>query len=242
MNTATATKPAVKVRVAYDEDVRSLNPREDSSGSVMAGWHRRYTVGDEKLAGPDAIVNRVLGAGETERLQAIMDKEFKRWREHNGVGFGDLGSNLTADQKLSYRALRERERERATTALAAECVILPVYMLDHSNVALSTTPFGCPWDSGQVGYIWQTFESIRENYRWKVITTKRRAVVAANLKIEVEVYNDWQSGNCYWFETLDEDGEQVDSCGGFIGDDWASIKDHLPANLQDHTKWEFPWH
>lgn len=29
---------------------------------------------------------------------------------------------------------------------------VPVYMYDHSGISLSTAPFTCPWDSGQIGY------------------------------------------------------------------------------------------
>ena len=43
-------------------------------------------------------------------------------------------------------------------------VILPVYMYDHGNIALSNTPFSCPWDSGQVGFIYATKENIKKRY------------------------------------------------------------------------------
>ena len=32
-------------------------------------------------------------------------------------------------------------------------VILPLYLYDHSGITISTGPFSCPWDSGQVGWI-----------------------------------------------------------------------------------------
>ena len=30
---------------------------------------------------------------------------------------------------------------------------LPLYLYDHSGLTIATTPFSCPWDSGQVGWI-----------------------------------------------------------------------------------------
>ena len=30
---------------------------------------------------------------------------------------------------------------------------LPLYLYDHSGLTLATTPFSCPWDSGQVGWV-----------------------------------------------------------------------------------------
>ena len=35
-------------------------------------------------------------------------------------------------------------------------VILSLYLYDHSGITMSCSPFSCPWDSGQVGYIYLT--------------------------------------------------------------------------------------
>jgi len=35
-------------------------------------------------------------------------------------------------------------------------VFLPVYMYNHSGITISTHPFSCPWDSGQLGWIYCT--------------------------------------------------------------------------------------
>jgi hypothetical protein len=35
-----------------------------------------------------------------------------------------------------------------------EMIVVPLYLYDHSGITMSTSPFSCPWDSGQVGYIW----------------------------------------------------------------------------------------
>jgi hypothetical protein len=44
------------------------------------------------------------------------------------------------------KALAERE----------DVVWLPLYMYDHSGITISTAPFSCPWDSGQLGIIFIT--------------------------------------------------------------------------------------
>lgn len=36
----------------------------------------------------------------------------------------------------------------------------PLYLYDHSGITMRTTPFSCPWDSGQVGIIYMTYEEI----------------------------------------------------------------------------------
>ena len=41
-------------------------------------------------------------------------------------------------------------------------VILPLYLYDHSGITISTRPFSCPWDSGQVGWIYASKDTFRE--------------------------------------------------------------------------------
>lgn len=39
---------------------------------------------------------------------------------------------------------------------------LPLYLYDHSGITMNTTGFSCPWDSGQVGWIYATKEKLRQ--------------------------------------------------------------------------------
>ena len=98
-------------------------------------------------------------------------------------------------------------------------VILPVYMLDHSGQAFSTTSFNDRWDSGQVGFIYATRDSIKECFGVKRITQELKDRVSKQLESALEEYNVWQSGECYGYQIEDEDGEVVDSCYGYIGRD-----------------------
>jgi len=41
-------------------------------------------------------------------------------------------------------------------------VVLPLYLYDHGGITMNTTGFSCPWDSGQVGWIYCTKEKLRE--------------------------------------------------------------------------------
>jgi hypothetical protein len=96
-------------------------------------------------------------------------------------------------------------------------VILPVFMYDHSGLAVNTTGFSCPWDSGQVGFIFQTAEQIREQFLVKRVTAKVEERARQGLVAEVAEYNSYLAGECYGF-TVERDGEGVDSCWGILGD------------------------
>lgn len=47
------------------------------------------------------------------------------------------------------------------------CVILPLYLYDHSGITISTTSFSCQWDSGKVGFIYISKKKVRDEYSVK---------------------------------------------------------------------------
>ena len=107
-----------------------------------------------------------------------------------------------------------------------DVLYLPLYLYDHSGITMNTTGYHCPWDSGQVGYIYITYDKIRKemvlpkgkHYRpIKNITEKVKQYVYDRLRGEVKTYDDFITGNVYGF-SVEKDGEDVDSCWGFLGD------------------------
>jgi len=111
-------------------------------------------------------------------------------------------------------------------------IVLPLYLYDHSGITMRTTPFSCPWDSGQVGVIFVEKNKVREEYGWKVITAKRKEKILERLKGEVETYDQYLRGEVYGFRKL-VDGEEVDSCWGFYG------SDHRDSGLFENAGWKY---
>jgi len=108
-------------------------------------------------------------------------------------------------------------------------LFLPLYLYDHGGITISTGPFSCPWDSGQVGWAYISHADIRKEYGVKCVrhcyrdhNGKNRGkaidVAKALLKSEVEEYDDFLTGNVYGYVVKDKDGESLDSCWGFFGD------------------------
>ena len=94
------------------------------------------------------------------------------------------------------------------------CVILPLYLYDHSGLSIQVTPFNCKWDSGQVGFIFTTKERIREERGVRYVTKKQIAKATETLIYEVRDYNAYLSGECYGWSLI-EDGEIIDECYGY---------------------------
>jgi len=110
-------------------------------------------------------------------------------------------------------------------------IILPLYLYDHGGITIDTKPFGCPWDSGQVGYIVVDKEKVKKEYEAQKLTPKIKQKVLSILNAEVEEYNKYITGEVYGYRII-ENGEEVDSCWGFYGLDHCRQQALINANLQ----------
>lgn len=111
-------------------------------------------------------------------------------------------------------------------------VILPLYLYDHSGITMNTTGFSCPWDSGQVGWIYADADCIKKEYGKVTPETINKARTVMNG--EVETYDYYLTGQCYGFQLFEGDVE-TDSCWGFLGairDIQNSIKDYMPQGFE----------
>jgi len=168
----------------------------------MVCWHDRYNLGDEQPNDdPDDYMLYVIDSNEFEaRLEAF-------WEERYG------------DKPWDYKEQQEWVREQRLMIqeeFEKTYVSLPLYLYDHSGLSMSTSSFSCPWDSGQVGFIYAKKDDDEELLRMLLVN-------------EVEVYDQYLQGEVYGFVLLNEDGEEEDACWGFFGDDWREngMADHV---------------
>lgn len=85
-------------------------------------------------------------------------------------------------------------------------IYLPLYLYDHSGITISTSPFSCSWDSGQVGYIYGD---------------PKDGVTEDSLRSEVSEYDMYLTGDVWCIVIKDKDGDVVDSLSGVYGYDYA---------------------
>jgi hypothetical protein len=103
--------------------------------------------------------------------------------------------------------------------------ILPLYLYDHSGLTMSVFPFSCPWDSGQVGWIYADDKAIRAEYGVKRISKQLREKVDNILLAEVAIYDAYLTGEVYSWAVRNAEGEVIDSCHGYYGE--AGYKDAI---------------
>jgi hypothetical protein len=111
------------------------------------------------------------------------------------------------------------EMEKAIIKNEKPAVILPLYLYDHSGITISTSPFSCRWDSGQIGFVFISKDKVKKEYGVKRVTIKEIEKVTKVLLAELETYDLYLRGEVYGYTLINENGEIEDSCFGFIGSD-----------------------
>lgn len=212
-----AVKPPYTLILRDDSDVESPRESENCFGKMIC-FHRRYNLGDEHNFSDkdeflyslfvDTIGDDEKAEREYERLQGSFDPQ----DYHKRGGY--------------YKAIDDALLE----VIERKHVILPLFLFDHSGITMNTTGFACPWDSGQVGWIYASKADILKEYGGKNLTQDKREKAEKLLLGEVEYYDHYIRGDCYGFQLYNDD-EELDSCWGFIGD---------PSDLQDAIEGYLP--
>lgn len=147
---------------------------------------------------------------------------------HKRYTLGDMKASNT-DKYSSWQDWLKGE-------LGDDVIALPLYLYDHSGLSMSTGGFNCPFDSGQVGYIY-----CRKEYFKSVtgITENIEHHAKQFLNNEVIEYNNYLTGDVYGFIIEKKtpcaccnhvEYDVIDSCFGFTGD---TIKEDMSEYFDD---------
>lgn len=114
------------------------------------------------------------------------------WAWHKRYSLGTSSPNKPRHQDYgSWDELRQ-----AIIKAVKPVVILPVYMYDHGDLAFSTSPFACRWDSGQVGFIFATREDIKQ-LGIKRVTAQVRVALELALVAQIASLNELDTDDAY---------------------------------------------
>lgn len=257
-----AVKKPYLLKISLDE--YAPNPREtDDNLGNMVCWYRHCRLGDahsyedpgdflqelvEKNVS-DAELIKKARAGEIQGVKLEYVRAEKIWSvesydavSRKWVRWYEFDRPFSRCESQIAEAIRSEMSNQALLKLAGQkCCILPVYLFEHSGMHISTQdltkgPDG-RWDAGQVGWVYADKKAILAGYGKCGPEEMKRAEKA--LASEVELYDKYLSGECYGFQ-LYKDGEEMDSCWGFLGDFEEVRKDiseYLPEecwSLMDH--------
>jgi hypothetical protein len=102
-----------------------------------------------------------------------------------------------------------------------DIISLNVYAYVHSGVALQTSPFSDPWDSGQSGIIYTTEKEALKAFSRKRMTPALRQKVYKLLRAEVKTFSEYLNGEVYGYEIIAPNGDVIDSLWGIYDVDYA---------------------
>lgn len=179
------------IKILQDNDCRE-SPREWDNLGTIAYKHRNYCLGEETISDPVDWLCEKIGYSEEYKYRLA--------------------------EKLECDVYSNKMKDWLQCEFFKRYIALPIYLYDHSGITINTTGFSCPWDSGQVGYIYVTKEKVRKEYSVKRISSKLEAKVEDILRNEIKTFDHYLTGDVWGYEIEDKDGNHKDSCWGFIGD------------------------
>jgi hypothetical protein len=115
----------------------------------------------------------------------------------------------------SHRNAQERWYDSIITKIEEKYIILPIYMYNHSGIALNTTGFSCPWDSGQAGWIYVAKKDACKEFGRQRMSVKLQEKVEAYLRGEVETLSSYINGECYGYKIISDTEEDHNT--GYLG-------------------------
>lgn len=184
----TATRGPYVLVIQPDDD--PFNPREDDNFGKMVCFHRRYPLGDHhNYIDKDDFLRDLY-------LKTVGDNERGAHRYERAL---DL-MNYKIKAPFDSPAYEREVDERLMKVISQKFLMLPLYLYDHSGITMNTTGFSCPWDSGQVGWIYASKEDALREFGGKSFTAATRKKAEDCMRGEVECYDSYLRGEAYGFE------------------------------------------
>jgi hypothetical protein len=139
---------------------------------------------------------------------------------HRKYNLGDGLPNRLKKRFKNWKTTEITSFERWRKINQKHLLILPVYIYDHGGITISTTPFHCPSDSGQVGWVYVTHDRLKLEYNTQEVTPEILEKARQVLIAEVKVYDDYLTGNVWGYLIWDKNNRDyvLDAYSGFFGD------------------------
>ncbi|MAT51153.1 MAG: hypothetical protein CMK32_08220 [Porticoccaceae bacterium] len=235
------------VRIEQDQD--PLNPREewDCHVGTMVCWHRRYNLGDKhdlKDSGElyaslfdsceptDEEIREVLSViikseeGQQDYCQFFQNS--RGWQSKL-----DTRRDFVREYAANWEYIPQEVKHAISEVVLSYHTILPLYLYDHSGITMNTSGFMCGWDSGQVGYIYVSHKKLAKEWgqgidepvvrrdTQEILSPSLREYAVDILKSEVEVYDQYLTGDIWGYVIEDEEGNHIDSCWSMLGREYC---------------------
>lgn len=218
-----------RIHVEYDQYPENRREIDGFHVSHMMCWHRRYFIGDYKENKWDTpndmlndlvnenvpestIINYVKNGNTKNKLKLSYDRHDKTWTIY-GIPYSSESQELKEiESDIMPEFLTETIIEVMTFDDKWKLLknkgfeMLPIYMYDHGGISVSTSDYGDPFDSGQIGWIYTTKDEIlksKVSYRnskgkfVKCNTRNWRECALWNMQLDVKEYDQYLNGEVF---------------------------------------------
>ena len=244
-----------QIDVFYEEDADS--PRDfDCNVAKMVCWHNRYNLGDKhdwsepkdflasmanKYVPTMKLINYV--RKECDYLRVEYNKSDHLWYAEKRTNYWKdtwetlsvrFCSNGMDKDELYDVLLDEMMFDDLIDMLRPYVYIDMLSLYDHSGITMYVGGPCDQWDSGYVGFAYiEKSTALKERIylcNHKTWQSAAEKAVAA----EVKEYDYYLRGEVYGYELLNPEGDEIDSCWGYYGDESIQeVIDGLEADIDE---------
>ena len=165
------------------------------------GWTRLYNAEQAKRDAAFDEINADLEATILGHTPGASDAHIARLNKRLGewiLWSPNYHASVLSDEKIKAAILAVIDRE---------VIMLPLYLYDHGGITMNVGGYSCPWDSGQVGYIYVTRADVLKEFSAKRLTKELRAKAERILRQEVKTYAQFLEGDVYGYVIYEIDEE-----------------------------------
>lgn len=139
--------------------------------------------------------------------------------ENPRKAFDTLGTILYTSSRYTLGDRQATSEEIDAIMADDKYLSFPVYAYIHGGTALSTSPFGCRFDSGMCGVMYAEKTELEKEFGELTPETLER--LEKGFKAELREFQAYLNGEVYGWIVRDEAGEPVESCWGYYDYDFA---------------------
>ena len=133
------------------------------------------------------------------------------------------------DRQISHCTEEQLRQDCIDNGEGDPLAVLPLALYEHGGMTMSVGTSGpCQFDSGQVGWGYVTrSQAVKmgclpgEAYTEHGTDERKmydEAFFENAIRAEVSNYDDYLTGQCFGYVVTDDDGDDLDSCWGFVGE------------------------
>jgi len=140
----TSCKSEVTKVTIHCDDAADSPRNEDPIGTIVA-FHRRYSLGEKhNFSNTDEFLDSLIEEKDEVRYCEAGSAYDEPCRSADEIWESEIEMLVEETDRNRKRSIHKA----IIGYLSDTFIIMPLFMFEHGDISLGTTPYSCPWDSG----------------------------------------------------------------------------------------------